>query len=305
MPLPLDRLKGSIPPLLTPFRNGEVDYDAYARLVQMQIEEGSHGILVNGTTSEPATLTTEERNRLVSLTVEIVKERVPVVAATGSQSVWETKILTEHAAKAGADALLIVTPYYTRPPQRGIIAYYLEVMRGIGLPWMIYHIPGRAAIDVKIDTVKELKEKSPNFVGMKHASLDLDFVTECLAAVGEDFRIFVGLEELSFPMMAVGACGLMNAVGNLRPRVLSDMCEAVWRGDLKTAQELHHRLHGLNKAIFYDTNPIPIKYMARRLGIIPRNEHRLPMVPATPELEKRLDSVLSKAGLLSAREAAE
>jgi 4-hydroxy-tetrahydrodipicolinate synthase len=305
MPLPLDRLKGSIPPLLTPFRNGEVDYETYARLVQMQIDEGSHGILVNGTTSEPATLTTEERNRLVSLTVEIVKGRVPVVAATGSQSIWETKILTEHAAKAGADAVLIVTPYYTRPPQRGIIAYYLEAMRGIDLPWMIYHIPGRAAIDVKIDTVKELKDKSPNFVGMKHASLDLDFVTECLATVGDDFRIFVGLEELSFPMMAIGACGLMNAVGNLRPRVLSEMCEAVWRGDLKTAQALHHRLHGLNKAIFYDTNPIPIKYMARRLGIIPRNEHRLPMVPAMPELEKRLDSVLSRAGLLSAQEAAE
>lgn len=305
MPLPLDRLKGSIPPLLTPFKNGEVDYDTYARLVQMQIDEGSHGILVNGTTSEPATLTTEERNRLVSLTVEIVKGRVPVVAATGSQSIWETKILTGHAAKAGADAVLIVTPYYTRPPQRGIIAYYLEAMRGIDLPWMIYHIPGRAAVDVKIDTVKELKDKSPSFVGMKHASLDLDFVTECLAAVGHDFKIFVGLEELSFPMMAIGACGLMNAVGNLRPRLLSDMCEAVWRGDLKAAQDLHHRLHGLNKAIFYDTNPIPIKYMAKRLGIIPRNEHRLPMMPATPELEKRLDAVLVQAGLLPAQEAAE
>jgi 4-hydroxy-tetrahydrodipicolinate synthase len=305
MPLPLDRLKGSIPPLLTPFKNGEVDYDTYARLVQMQIDEGSHGVLVTGTTSEPATLTTEERNRLVSLTVDIVKGRLPVVAATGSQSIWETKILTAHAEKAGADVLLIVTPYYTRPPQRGLVAYYLEAMRGIELPWMIYHIPGRAAIDVKIDTIKELKDKSPSFVGMKHASLDLDFVTECLAVVGSDFRIFVGLEELSFPMMAIGACGLMNAVGNLRPRVLAEMCEAVWRGDLKTAQNLHNGLHGLNKAIFFDTNPIPIKYMAKRLGIIPRNEHRLPMIPAAPELEKRLDAVLVKAGLLPAQEAAE
>lgn len=304
MPLPLDRLKGSIPPLLTPFKNGQVDYETYARLVQMQIDEGSHGILVNGTTSEPATLTTEERNRLVSLAVEIVKARVPVVAATGSQSIWETRILTEHAAKAGADAFLIVTPYFTRPPQRGIISYYLEAMRGIDMPWMIYHIPGRAAIDVKIDAVKELKDKSPNFAGMKHASLDLDFVTECLAAIGPDFRIFVGLEELSFPMMAIGACGLMNAVGNLRPRLLADMCEAIWRGEFKAAQDLHYRLHGLNKAVFFDTNPIPIKYMAKRLGIIPRNEHRLPMVPATPELEKRLDAVLVKAGLLSAEEAA-
>lgn len=300
MPLPLARLKGSIPPLLTPFKNGEVDYDTYAWLVEMQIAQGSHGILVNGTTSEPASLTTEERNRLVTLAIEIAKGRVPVLAATGSQSIWETKLLTAHAAKAGADALLIVTPYYSRPPQRGMVQYYLEVMRGIEVPWMIYHIPVRAAVDVKVDTVKELKDKSSNFVGMKHASQDLDFVTECLAAVGRDFKIFVGLEDLSFPMMAVGACGLMNAVGNLRPKPLAEMCEAVWRGELKTAQELHHRLHELNKAVFYDTNPIPMKYMAKKLGIIPRNEHRLPMVPATPELEKRLDAVLARAGLLPA-----
>ena len=129
---------------------------------------------------------------------------------------------------------------------------------------------------------------------MKHAATDLDFVSDCFAAVGTDFKIFVGLEELSFPMMAVGACGLMNAVGNLRPRVLADMCEAVWRGDLKAAQALHHRLHEINKAVFFDTNPIPMKYMAKKLGLIASNEHRLPMVPATPELEKRLDAVLAR-----------
>jgi 4-hydroxy-tetrahydrodipicolinate synthase len=297
MPLPLDRLKGSIPPLITPFRNGAVDTETYARLVERQIAEGSHGILVNGTTGEPASLTTEERNRLVSLTVEVVRGRVPVVAATGSQSIWESRLLTEHAAKAGADALLIVTPYYSRPPQRGLVAYYLEVTRGIDLPWMIYHIPGRTAVSVAVDTVKELKDKSRAFVGMKHAVADLDFVDECLAAVGHDFKIFVGLEELSFPMMAIGACGLMNAVGNLRPKLLAEMCEAVWRGDLKAAQELHQRLHEVNKAVFFDTNPIPMKYMAKRLGIIPTNEHRLPLVPATAELEQRLDGVLARAGL--------
>jgi 4-hydroxy-tetrahydrodipicolinate synthase len=297
MPLPLDRLKGSIPPLITPFRNGAVDSETYARLVERQIAEGSHGILVNGTTAEPASLTTEERNRLVSLTVEAVRGCVPVVAATGSQSIWESRLLTEHAAKAGADALLIVTPYYSRPPQRGLVAYYLEVTRGIDLPWMIYHIPGRTAVSVTVDTVKELKDKSPTFVGMKHAVADLDFVDQCLAAVGHDFKIFVGLEELSFPMMAIGACGLMNAVGNLRPKLLAEMCEAVWRGDLKAAQDLHHRLHEVNKAVFFDTNPIPMKYMAKRLGIIPTNEHRLPLVPATAELEQRLDGVLARAGL--------
>jgi 4-hydroxy-tetrahydrodipicolinate synthase len=292
---PLDRIKGSIPPLFTPFMNGEVDYDTYAQMIAFQIKEGSHGILVNGTTSEPASLTTEERNRLVSLAMEVVKGRVPVIAATGSQSLAETKVLTAHAVQAEVDALLIVTPYYSRPPQRGMVQYYLEVTKGVSTPWMIYHIPGRAAVSVTVDTVKELKDKSPTFVGMKHASTDLDFVSDCFAAVGLDFKIFVGLEELSFPMMAVGACGLMNAVGNLRPRVLADMCEAVWRGDLNAAQALHHRLHEINKAVFFDTNPIPMKYMAKKLGLIASNEHRLPMVPATPELEKRLDAVLARA----------
>jgi 4-hydroxy-tetrahydrodipicolinate synthase len=296
MTFPLDRIKGSIPPLFTPFKDGAVDYDTYARMIEFQIKEGSHGILVNGTTSEPASLTADERNRLVTLAMEAVKGRVPVIAATGSQSLAETKVLTAHAVKAGADALLIVTPYYSRPPQRGIIQYYLEVTKGVPTPWMIYHIPGRAAVSVTVDTVKELKDKSPTFVGMKHASPDLDLVSDCFATVGLDFKIFVGLEELSFPMMAVGACGLMNAVGNLRPRVLADMCEAVWRGDLHTAQALHHRLHEINKAVFFDTNPIPMKYMAKKLGLIASNEHRLPMVPATPELEKRLDAVLARAG---------
>jgi 4-hydroxy-tetrahydrodipicolinate synthase len=297
----LDRLKGSIPPLVTPFRNGGVDYDAYARLVRFAIENGSHGILVNGTTAEPSTLSMAERNRLVDIAVEVAAGRLPVVAATGSQSLNETRDLTEHAAKAGADALLIITPYYIRPPQRGLIAYFLELARLTDLPWMVYHIPGRTAVNVTIDTLKELRSKSPSFVGMKHAVNDLALVSECRAVLGPEFKIFVGLEELSFPMMAVGACGLMNAVGNLRPRVLSDLCEAVWRGDLAGAQALHHRLLEINQAVFFDTNPIPMKYMMRRLGILETNEHRLPMVPATSELERRLDGVLRRAGLLEER----
>jgi 4-hydroxy-tetrahydrodipicolinate synthase len=294
----LDSLKGSIPPLVTPFRNDEVDYDAYARLVEHQIKNGSHGILVNGTTAEPSTLSVEERNRLIDVAVQVAAKRVPVVAATGSQSLRETRQLTEHAAKAGADSLLIVTPYYIRPPQRGLVAYYLELASISNLPWMVYHIPGRTAVSVTIDTLKELRAKSPTFVGMKHAVNDLGFVSECVSALGPDFRIFVGLEELSFPMMAVGACGLMNAVGNLQPRILSDLCEAIWRSDLPRAQALHHQLFEINQAVFFDTNPIPIKYMMKRLGILPANERRLPMVPATAELEKRLDGVLKRAGLL-------
>jgi 4-hydroxy-tetrahydrodipicolinate synthase len=294
----LERLKGSIPPLVTPIRNGAVDYNAYAELVEFQIKGGSHGILVNGTTAEPSTLTIDERNQLVDIAVDVAKKRVPVVAATGSQSLLETRQLTEHAVRAGADSLLIVTPYYIRPPQRGLVAYYLELASISQLPWMVYHIPGRSAVNVTIDTLKELRDRSPHFVGMKHAVNDLALVSECLAVLGEDFKVFVGLEELSFPMMAVGACGLMNAVGNLRPRVLADLCDAVWKSDLPRARGLHQALLEINQAVFFDTNPIPIKYMMRRLGLLPANEHRLPNVPATPELEKRLDNVLRRAGLL-------
>ena len=296
-----DRLKGSIPPLVTPLRAGEVDYDAYAKLVSYQIANGTHGVLVNGTTAEPSTLTVEERNRLVDVAIETAARRVPVVVASGGQSLADSRRLTEHAARAGADALLIVTPYFVKPPQRGLVAYYLELAAIAPLPWMVYHIPGRAAVNVTVDTLKALKDRSPTFVGMKHAASDLGFLSECFAALGTDFKIFAGLEELSFPMLAVGACGLMNAVGNLQPRILAELCEAVWRGELTHAQGLHHRLFEINQAVFFDTNPIPIKYMMKRLGLLAANEHRLPMVPASPEVERRLDAVLARAGLLEGR----
>ncbi len=228
MRLPKNFLKGSIPPLITPFRNGKVDYDAYAGLVEFQVRNGSHGILVNGTTSEPSTLTLDERNRTLDVAIEAARGKVPIVAATGSQSFVETEALTRHAEQAGADALLIVTPYYIRPPQRGLVKYYVEIGKRTKLPWMIYHIPGRSAVSVTLDTVLEISKKSPNFVGMKHAVDDLGFVSTCLDALGMEFRIFVGLEDLSYPMMAVGACGLMNAVGNLQPRKLARMFEAIW-----------------------------------------------------------------------------
>jgi 4-hydroxy-tetrahydrodipicolinate synthase len=295
---PPEWLRGSMPPLVTPFADGKIDADAYARLIELQIEGGSHGIVVNGTTSEPSTLTVEERNALIDVAVHTAKQRIPIVAATGSQSLAETVALTQHAVRAGADALLIVTPYYIRPPQRGLIEYYLNVTRGHRIPWMIYHIPGRTAVSVEVETVRKIAEASPSFVGMKHASPDLAYVSDLLAILPE-LRIFVGLEELSFPMMALGAVGLMNAVGNLNPRILAEMCEAMWSADLARGREMHDRLLEVNKAVFYDTNPIPIKYMMRRLGILARNEHRLPMVPATPELERRLDGVLSRAGMLA------
>ena len=297
-------LKGSYPPLITPFRDGQVDYDAYEEFVDFQIREGTHGIVINGTTSEPSTLTIEERNKLVDVGMAAAGGRVPVVAATGSQSHAETVTLTEHAEHAGVDAVMIVTPYYIRPPQRGLVAYFNDLGKRTEKPLLMYHIPGRTAITVTLDTLTRIVEATPHFVGMKHAAKDLALVSDALVSFGADFRIFVGLEELSFPMLCIGACGMMNAVANVAPRKVAELYEAVAAGDLRRGRRLHFDLWELNQAIFFDTNPIPMKYMMKRLGIIPANEHRLPMLPADEELQIRLDKVLQHAGMLS-REAAE
>lgn len=293
------RFKGSVPPLVTPFKQGAIEYETYARLVEFQIANGSSGVLVAGTSGEPSTLSLAERNRLVETAVEVAHGRVPVFAHTGSQSLAETEALTRHAVKAGADAILIVTPYYIRPPQRELVQYYLELTKGFDTPWLIYHIPIRAAVGITIDTVKEIAEKSPHFVGMKHTFNDLGFVTKAIQALGPEFRLFCGLEDLSFPMMAIGACGVMNAIGNIVPRLLADLCAAVERGDLPAARRLHERMFELNEAVLLETNPTAVKYMMKRLGLLADNEHRLPMMPATATFERTLDGFLQRAGLLT------
>jgi 4-hydroxy-tetrahydrodipicolinate synthase len=291
-------LRGSYPPLVTPFRHGAVDYDAFAALVEFQIRAGSHGIVVCGTTGEPSTLTIEERSQLLEVAIDAAAGRIPVVAATGSQSHQETVALTVHAEAAGADAVLVVTPYSSKPPQRGLVEYYVNVAERTALPLLIYHIPGRAGVSVEIETIERIADKVPHLVGIKHAANDLTLVTQLLACFGFDFRIFVGLEELSFPTLAIGAAGMINAVANLAPQKVVDLYEQTTRGALDAARALHFELFELNRAVFLDTNPIPLKYMMRRLGLLAVNEHRLPMVAASRELEGQLDAVLRRAGLL-------
>jgi 4-hydroxy-tetrahydrodipicolinate synthase len=296
-------LIGSVPPLITPFKAGKVDFDTYGRLIEHQIKNGTHGILVNGTTGEPTTLTVGERNELVRFAVDATKKRIPVIAQTGSHSHAEAIELTEAATKAGADALLVLTPYFIRAPQRGVAELYNDLGRRTDLPMMMYHIPGRSSFKVELSTLEAIVAKTPHFVGIKHAVDDHSFVTEMLAKLGSDFRVFVGLEEFTLSMMSLGAQGTMNAAANLAPREVAQMCNAMLAGDMATARAIHYRLFDVMRAIFFDTNPIPMKYMMKRLGLIERNEHRLPMVPATPELEKRLDGVLERAGLLPAKAA--
>ena len=291
-------LRGSYTPLITPFRDGKVDFDKYAELVERQVREGSHGVVVTGTTAEPSSLTIEERCDLVKVAVDTSRNRIPIVAATGSQSFAETAELTARAEKAGVDALLIVTPYYVKPPQRGLIEYFVEIGKRTTLPLMIYHIPGRAAVSVTPGTVAQIAERLPNLVGLKHAANDLEFLTETLTLLGRDFRIFCGLEALSLPMLVVGAAGLMNAVGNLAPGRVAAMCQAVKRGDLTEARRLHFELFELNQAIFLDTNPIPLKYMMWRAGLLDAPELRLPLVRLDENSQQKLDEVLRRAELL-------
>jgi 4-hydroxy-tetrahydrodipicolinate synthase len=292
-------LKGSFPPLVTPFKtDGSVDYDTYAALVDFQAKGGSHGIVVAGTTGEPSTLTPDERIELLKVAIGAAAGRLQIVAATGTQNHADTVRMTAAADKAGVDGLLIVTPYFIRPPQRGLEAYYLDLCRRTDRPVMIYHIPGRAAVSMTADSIARIAESASNLVGIKHAVNDLALVNELIVKLGPEFRIHVGLEELSFPMVCLGASGLMNAVGNLMPGPVAELYEATASGDLARGRALHYKLYELNQAVFYDTNPIPMKYMMQRLGIMPNEEHRLPMVPSTPELRQRLDGVLGRAGLL-------
>ena len=300
IPMQKTFLCGSYPPLLTPFRDGKVDLEKFAELAERQAREGSHGVVVCGTTGEPSSLTPDERTELVKVAVEVIAKRIPVVAATGSQSFAETLEITARAEKAGADAVLVVTPYYIKPSQRGLVEYFVSVGQRTELPLMIYHIPGRAAVSVKPATVVRIAERLPNLVGIKHAVNDLEFVTELLSELGPEFRVFCGLEALSLPMLVVGARGLMNAVSNLAPARVAALYEAVEQGDLATARKLHAELFELNQSIFLDTNPGPLKYMMSRLGLLDSPELRLPLVSMDGEQAKILDKVLVRSGLLQA-----
>lgn len=290
-------LAGSLVPLVTPFRDGEVDYDTYTQLVERQGRDGGDGVVVTGTTGEPSVLTVAERVELTRVAVATADGRFPVVAATGAASLAETLVLSIAATQAGADALLVVTPYYSRPPQRGLVAYFQEVCRNTSLPVLIYHIPGRAAVGITVESVVEVAEACPNLVGMKHASSDVGYLNALLHAL-PDFKVFAGLEELSYPMLTMGAVGVMNAVGNLVPGAPAALCQAVVSGDVARARALDRELSELAQAVFWDINPIPVKYLMWRLALLPTDEHRLPLTPPDPELAARLDDLIARSPLL-------
>jgi len=291
-------LRGSFPPLVTPFHGGKVDYNKFAELAERQVQQGSQGIVVAGTTGEPSSLSVEERIELLNVAVSVIAGRIQVVAATGSQSFAETAQLTAHAEQAGADAVLVVTPYYIKPSQRGLVDYFVTLGQRITLPLMIYHIPGRAAVSIKSQTVMKIAEQLPHLVGLKHADQNLELLTELLIGIGPEFRIFCGVEALSFPMLVLGGSGLMNAVGNLDPARVAALYAAGQERNFERAREIHTQLFELNQSIFIDTNPIPLKYMMSKLGLLDAPELRLPLVSLDEASKRTLDQVLARAGLL-------
>lgn len=291
-------LEGSIVPLVTPFKDGEIDEEAFGRLADFQIESGSHGISVGGTTGEPAALSVEERKRLIDLAMNSAAGRVPVLAGTGTVNLDETLEITRHAREVGADAALIITPYYVKPNQEGLYNFFGAVASEVpDLPVVVYNIPGRSGVPVKVETLARLRRDFENVVGVKHSVKDLDEVSWTLKTCGRDFKVFCGLESLTYPMLTLGGHGMVAATGNMMPRELAQMYEAVKEKDFDRALELHYQLLEVNDSIFWDINPIPLKTVLAMMGLIER-EWRLPLGPPSPEIEEKLRDMAERHGLL-------
>jgi 4-hydroxy-tetrahydrodipicolinate synthase len=257
---------GSYTPLVTPFAEGEIDYDAFDASVDRQVRSGSHGVVVTGTSGEPTSLSAAERAALYLRAVAVADGRIPVIAATGSPDQHGTLALTTAAEKSGADAVMVVAPAFVKPSQAGLVEHFRTVASSTELPVLLYNIPGRAGISIEADTVKRIVDACPNVVGVKHASADLDYVTDLLLSLGADFQLFCGLESFSYPFLALGGCGLMNAVGNLLPGRVAALCEAAQRDDHHEALQIHRELFAINRAVFFETNPVPLKAMLSLWG---------------------------------------
>ncbi|HWP82842.1 MAG TPA: 4-hydroxy-tetrahydrodipicolinate synthase [Bacteroidota bacterium] len=291
------KLRGSIVPLVTPFRNGSVDEAALASLIEWQIESGSHGISVTGTTGEPTALTREERERVIKLAAEVVNGRVPFVAGTGSNNFEESRHFSLYAQKAGANALLLITPYYVRPSQEGLFRHFKALADAVEIPVILYNIPGRSAINLEIDTVARLRESCRNIVGIKEANHDFSHITRLIGKLGRDFLVYSGIELLCFPVLAIGGAGYVSATGNLMPKEVARLYDLVVADKWREAQDLHYYLMPLNDAVFIEINPVPVKTALGMMGKI-SPEVRLPLASLSKENEKKLRAILIQYGLL-------
>jgi 4-hydroxy-tetrahydrodipicolinate synthase len=289
-------IKGSIVAIVTPFKNGELDEEAYRELIEFQIENGTSAIVPTGTTGESATLSMEEHARVLDVAVKAVNKRVPVIAGTGGNNTNEAIELTAHAKKVGADATLQVTPYYNKPTQEGLYQHFKAVAKAAPLPQVLYNVPGRTSVNLLPATVARLAEL-PEVVAIKEASGNLAQMAEIVNMVGNQIALLSGDDNLTLPVLAIGGVGVISVVANIVPRDTADMVSAWERGDYARSKELFYRLLPLCQAMFYETNPIPVKTALALMGKI-KGELRLPLVPISPANEERLRKALTDYGLL-------
>ena len=293
-----DRLRGSIAPVVTPFReDGEVDYEALAGLVEYQISNGSHGISVCGTTGEPSSLSLEEREKVMETAIRVAAGRVPVVPGTGSVNQKEALRLTRAAQEMGADAALVIVPYYVQPNQRALYEHFKKVANSVDIPVIIYNIPGRTATDMAPETMHRLQEDCPNIIGCKESSKDFVHANHIMQLCRRGWLLYSGIELLCYPMLAIGGAGYVSATANVAPREVAQLYELWKAGDVEGAIQMHYHLLPLNDVLFRDTNPVPMKAALGMMGRI-KPIVRPPLGQPTPELMEEIRKTLTSYGLL-------
>ncbi|RIK95655.1 MAG: 4-hydroxy-tetrahydrodipicolinate synthase [Proteobacteria bacterium] len=288
---------GSITALITPFRNGKVDEDAFAKLVERQIAQGTNGLVPCGTTGESPTLSHDEHRRVTEICIEVAKKRVPVIAGCGSNSTDEAIGLMEHAQKAGADAALIVTPYYNKPTQEGLYQHFKALHDAVPLPIIIYNIPGRSVVDMTVDTMARLNNDLPRIIGVKDATGDVARTTRQRRACGPDFLMLSGEDITALGFNAHGGRGCISVTSNIAPKLCAEFQAATLKGDFAKALQLQDKLAILHDAMFVETSPGPVKYAASLLGLC-APDMRLPMAPVSERTREVVKSALSAVGLL-------
>lgn len=286
------KLRGSIAPIITPFKaDGSIDFTKFEELIDWHINSGTHAISVTGTTGEPSSLTVEERVNVMTTAYKTIGDRVPFVPGTGSTNHDETMYLTKKAEEIGADAALVIVPYYNKPSQHALYKHFKTVADSVDIPIIIYNIPGRTATNLHVQTLAKLSQDCPNIIGVKESNKDFEHINRVLLNCGRDFLLYSGIELLCFPMLAIGGAGHISATANVAPSKVAEIYDAWKEGDVKRAQDLHYELMPLNDVLFKDTNPAPLK---AALGMMGRIEPvlRLPMDVPTQEIQNEIRTVL-------------
>ncbi|MFI3271266.1 MAG: 4-hydroxy-tetrahydrodipicolinate synthase [Pseudomonadota bacterium] len=288
---------GAFTALVTPFRDGHIDEEAYRAHIEWQIEQGIDGLVPCGTTGESATLTHDEHHDVIRICIEQAKGRVPVIAGAGSNNTHEAIGLTQFAKDIGADAALHITPYYNKPTQEGLYQHYKTIANAVDLPIFVYNVPGRTGINISPETLARLNRDVSNIVGVKEATANLIQASEIMEYCGMNFQMLSGDDFTVLPMLSIGCCGVISVTSNVAPAKMAGLCRAYRENDLATAQRLHFELSPLNRAMFLESNPIPVKTALSMMGRMTL-EMRLPLCPLQQQNQHRLRDILAASGLV-------